>query len=142
VEATSLKYDDASWHFGGDFPPGSPKEFGGTHIGLFLRFCFTKGWAGELHTEEEPDAVKAVIQGEMTGTDFLFQYCDGKLTDEDFTNEGNAIAIEYYGDKGHYLNDYTENFGDLMYTAPESEHDFKRYSQMFETRLKSGELSS
>ena len=136
-----MKYDDASWHSGGEFPKDSPEEFGGTHIGLFLRFCFTKGWAGELHTEEEPDAVAAVVQSKMSGTDFLFQYCDGKLTDEDFTDEGNAIAMEYYGDKGHYLNDYAANFGDLMYTAPESAHDFKKYSKMFEERLASGDLS-
>jgi hypothetical protein len=137
-----LKYDDASWHSGGAFPSDSPEEFGGTHIGLFLRFCFTKGWASELHTDEESDAVKAAVQGTMSGTDFLFQYCDGKLTDEDFNDNGNAIAKQYYGDKGHYLNDYEANFGDLMYVAPESEHDFKKFAQMFEKRLASRDLSS
>src|SRR5262245_18646228 len=101
-----------------------------------------KGWAGELHTEEEPDAVAAVIQGTMSGTDFLFKYCDGKLTDEDFNDDGNAIAELYYGENGHYLNDYAANFADLMYTAPESAHDFNRYCRMFDERLASGELSS
>src|SRR5262249_10899633 len=137
---SSLKYDDAGWHSGGDFPADSPEEFAGTHIGLFLRFCFTKGWAGELHTEEEPDAVAAVVQGTMSGTDFLFQYCDGKLTDEDLNEEGNAIAEQYYGDNGQYLNDYAANFEDLLYTAPESVHDFKKYSQMIETRLTTRKL--
>lgn len=136
-----MKYDDATWHSGGDFPADSPAEFGGTHIGLFLRYCFSKGWAGELHTEDEPDAVKAVVEGRLSGTDFLFDYCDGKLTDEDFTDEGNAIAGEYYSDKGHYLSDYAAHFGDLMYTAPESKHDFKRFAQMIENRLASGNLS-
>jgi hypothetical protein len=100
-----------------------------------------KGWAGELHTEEEPEAVAALIQGTMSGTDFLFKYCDGKLTNEDLNDDGNAIAEQYYGDKGHYLNDYAANFADLMYTAPESAHDFKKYSQMFEKRLASGKLT-
>lgn len=137
-----MKYDDASWHYGGDFPSDSPQEFGGTHIGLFLRLCFMKGWAGELHTEGEPEAVAAVVQGTMSGTDFLFKYCDGKLTDEDFNDDGNAVAEQYYGKNGHYLNDYAANFAHLMYAAPEADHDFNKYSQMFEVRLASGELSS
>jgi len=78
----------------------------------------------------------------MPGTDFLFKYCDGKLTDEDFNDHGNAIAEQYYGENGHYLNDYAANFADLMYMAPESEHDFNKYTQMFEERLASGDLSS
>ncbi|MDY0918936.1 hypothetical protein [Pseudomonas viridiflava] len=27
-----MKYDDASWHYTGDFPADQPKEQGGTHI--------------------------------------------------------------------------------------------------------------
>jgi len=44
-----MKYDDASWHYGGDFPIGSPEEYGGTHIALFMKWCFVKGWAGDIH---------------------------------------------------------------------------------------------
>ncbi|MGN6544087.1 MAG: DUF7832 domain-containing protein [Aureliella sp.] len=136
------KYDDASWHHGGgDFPADSPDEYGGTHIGLFLRYCFTKGWAGELHTEEQPEAVAAVIDGTMSGTDFLFRYCDGKLTDEDLNAEGNAFAKKYYGKKGRYLGDYAQHFEDQVYLAPESAHDFAEFSKMIEARLASGKLT-
>ncbi|WP_265102660.1 hypothetical protein [Acinetobacter sp. 'aerobic (ED)'] len=31
-----MKYDDASWHYGGDFPADLPQEAGATHIGMFL----------------------------------------------------------------------------------------------------------
>ena len=30
------KYDDASWHYGGDFPKDLPIEAGATHTGMFL----------------------------------------------------------------------------------------------------------
>ena len=129
-----MKYDDATWHSGGDFPSGSPTQYGGTHIGLFLRWCFTKQWAGELHTEEEPEDVERVKVGEKSGTDFLFQWCDGKLTDEDLTEEGNAFVSWYYGKGGEYLNDYARRFSDKMYLAPESEHDFQLFSAMVERR--------
>jgi hypothetical protein len=136
-----VKYDDASYHSGGDFPEDSPQEYGGTHIGLFLRYCFTKGWAGDLHTSEAPGAVQAVIDGTLSGTEFLEHYCDDKLTNEDFTDEGNAFAMKYYGNDGYYLDDYAEHFGDLMYTASEAEHDFTKFTQMVDQRIASGKLS-
>lgn len=132
-----MKYDDASWHYRGDFPEDSPEEYGGTHIALFLKWCFAQGWAGELHLQEEPEDTQRVIGGQLSATEFFFKYCDGKLTDEDFNAEGNAFAEKYYGDEGLYLADYSKEFGDLMYIASEKEHDFNKFHTMLETRLKS-----
>lgn len=137
-----MKYDDASWHYEGEFPSNSPDQYGGTHIGLYLRYCFTKGWAGELHIDEEPEAVDAVIKGTMTGTEFFFKYCDGKFTDEDLNDEGNAFTAEYYGENGYFLGDYAAHFEDLMYVAPESQHDFAKFSKMVDERLHSGDWCS
>ncbi|MBB4844286.1 hypothetical protein HNP55_002822 [Paucibacter oligotrophus] len=135
------KYDDASWHYGGNFPQGQPDEHGGTHIALFLKWCFSKGWAGHLHLDEEPSAVEAVISGAMPATEFFFRYCDGKLTDESFNDAGNAFAERYYGDDGLYLSDYAEGFESLMYVAPESSHDFSKFSAILDSRLASGILT-
>lgn len=136
-----MKYDDASWHYGGDFPKDQPEENGGTHIALFLKWCFAKGWAGELHTEEEPEAVQAVVNGKLSATEFFFKYCDGKFTDEDLDERGNSFASKYYGDDGLYLEDYADAFGDLMYVAPEALHDFQKFSALLESRLASGVLT-
>jgi len=132
-----MKYDDASWHYGGTFPSNSPQEYGGTHIALFLKWCFTKGWAGDLHLQEEPEDTRKVINGTMPANEFLFKYCDGKLTNEDFNSAGNAFAEKYYGDDGLYLHDYSKQFKDLMYIAPESAHDFNKYAAMMDSRLQS-----
>ncbi|QLG86763.1 hypothetical protein HQ393_00080 [Chitinibacter bivalviorum] len=136
-----MKYDDASWHSGGNFPKQQPEEYGGTHIALFLKWCFIKGWAGELHQTEEPEAVTQVINDTLSATEFFFTYCDGKLTDETFNEVGNAFAAQYYGDDGLYLNDYAEHFEELMYVAPESDHDFAKYSAVLDARLKSNVLT-
>jgi hypothetical protein len=136
-----MKYDDASWHYGGTFPEGQPDEHGGTHIGLFMRWCFENGWAGQIHMDEEPDAVAEVILGSMSGTDFLFKFCDGKFIDEDLNDEGNAFAAQYFGDDGLYLDDYAEVFGDLMYVAPESAHDYERFAAMLHARRTGGILT-
>jgi hypothetical protein len=47
----------------------------------------------------------------MTGREFLFKACDGKLTDEDLSEEGNAFTADYYqrpsGELyGPFLTDY------------------------------------
>lgn len=136
-----MKYDDASWHSGGSFPEDAPEEYGGTHIALFLRWCFTEGWAGEIHLTEEPVETQRVIDGTLPATDFLFKYCDGKLTSEELNEAGNAFAREYYGDDGLYLDDYAENFGELMYSAPEQEHDFATFVAVLAQRNQSGVLT-
>lgn len=137
-----MKYDDASWHYGAEsFPKDQPEEHGATHIALFLRWCFTKGWAGEVHISEEPDDVQRVINGSMTATEFFFKYCDGKLTDEDFNAEGNAFAGKYYGDGGLYLEDYQNHFGECEYVVPELNHDFAKFSMVLERRFASGVLT-
>lgn len=136
-----MKYDDASWHYGGDFPPDSPHELGGTHIALYLKWCFSKGWAGALHLVHEPEDTKRVITGELSATDFLFKYCDEKLTDESLNSEGNEITAQYYGEDGLYLDDYAEHFSDLMYVVPESGHDYHKFASVLDSRLASGVLT-
>ena len=139
--STIVKYDDASWHCGGDFPKGQPEEHGGTHIALFLKWCFMKGWAGKHHLDSEPEAVAAVIAGKLSATDFFFEYCDGKLVSDMLNEAGNTFAQRYYGDDGLYLNDYGSGFGELMYVAGEPAHDFDKFSAMLEARFASGVLT-
>lgn len=137
-----MKYDDASWHYGADFyPEDQPDEHGATHIALFLRWCFSKGWAGALHLEDEPEDVQRVIEGTLSATDFLFKYCDGKLTNASLSAEGNRFAEQYYGRDGLYPGDYAQHFAQFEYVAPESAHDFVKFSSVLEARLQSGLLT-
>ena len=97
--------------------------------------------AGELHAEEEPAAVAAVVKGEISATEFFFKYCDGKFTDEDLNEAGNAFAKQYYGEDGLYLSDYAESFGNFMYLKPENGHDFAKFSSMMQARFEDGPLT-
>lgn len=135
-----MKYHDASWHYGGDFPQGSPNEFGATHIALFLKWCFCKGWIGDLHKEDAPDEVERLVSGQLSATEFFLMHCDGKLTNEDLSAEGNAFAEKYYGENGLYLTDYATHFGEFMYVAPEAAHNYEQFTAMIDDRLKSGVL--
>jgi hypothetical protein len=104
-----MKYDDASWHYGGDFPSDLPNEAGATHAGMFLAWCILKGLGGELFTEEEPELVLALRNRQTTPGRFFLRNCDGKLTDEDLNEQGNAFASAYFNlESGEFLADYDE----------------------------------
>jgi hypothetical protein len=107
-----MKYDDASWHYGGDFPDDLPEEAAATHIGMFLAWAITNDLAGELHLGDSQDSIQKVKNRSMTGREFLLKECDEKFTDEDLNEEGNLFAQYYYeGEDDHYgkyLADYEE----------------------------------
>ncbi|HST59837.1 MAG TPA: hypothetical protein VLK84_14130 [Longimicrobium sp.] len=133
-----MKYDDASWHSGGDFPADSPEELGGTHIALILKWCFIKGWAGEVHREDSADDLDRMLRGELSATDYFFMWCDGKFTDEDLNAEGNAFMRACYH---ACVSDYEREFAREMYVVDEAAHDFNRFSEMMETRYRSSTAS-
>src|SRR6476619_4811260 len=105
-----MAYDQVDWHYGAQgFAEDLPPEAGGVHIGMFLAWAFNKGFEGELHRTEAPDAVAMLRNREITGCQYLFKYCDEKFWKDDLNEEGNAFAQFYYGDGenfGHYMNDY------------------------------------
>jgi hypothetical protein len=102
-----MAYDRADWHHGGNYPKDLPSENGGTHIGMFLAWVIMNGFEGEELKEDNPAAVAALRARAMTGRQFLFRNCDGKLSDVDLNEEVNAFAKYYYSHpKFHYLEDY------------------------------------
>ena len=108
------KYDDASWHYGGNYPQDLPNENGATHIGFFLTWCIDSDLISEFQIEEAGDDIEKVKNRTSTGTDFLINYCDEKFTEEDLNELGNEFANDYYNDEtefgkqyGSYLNDYS-----------------------------------
>lgn len=106
-----MKYDDASWHFEGDFPSDLPPEAGATHIGMFLAWAILRRLEGERLTEDCADSLERVRQRALTGAQFLLAECDGKLTDEELDDLGNEFAKFYLGTPdadGDYTGDYSD----------------------------------
>ena len=92
------KYDDASWHYGGDFPDDLPEENGATHIGMFLTWCIDNDLLSEEQIEDSEDEIESVKNRKMTGAEFLIDICDEKFTDYDLNDIGNEFATDYYED--------------------------------------------
>ena len=133
-----MAYDKAEWHLD-DWPEDVPEENAGTHIGLFLAWCFKQGFAGELHTDDVPRQVREVVTGKMTGREFLTRYCDGAFTDEDLNDEGNAFAAAYY-ETEDYLEDFEELFVNSrtksVYHVQDTPASLKRISTVLNRRFK------
>jgi hypothetical protein len=123
-----MKYDDASWHYGGDYPKGLPPENGATHIGMFLAWIIEHGLEGELQREEAAKELAAVRKRKMTGAQFLLAVCDEKLTDDDLSDEGNRFTAAYFAKK--YIDDYSRVFGDEVESLYELADTWANYDRL------------
>ncbi|MCC6287215.1 MAG: hypothetical protein IT249_04965 [Chitinophagaceae bacterium] len=112
-----MKYDDASWHYGGDFPESLSNENGATHIGMFLTWMIDNDFLSEEQEEECRESIKLVKSRILSGSEFLIKELDEVLTDEDLNEIGNLFSADYYDEKsqfstlkGNYLLDYQKVF--------------------------------
>jgi hypothetical protein len=107
-----LKYDDASWHYGGDFPAGLPDSAGGIHIGIFLSWMFVNGYAAD--EDEFDDLLQIIKDRSMPPGKFMCDRCGEKLVDAWFNEKGNEFAGHYYAneeEQGNYFYDLTDQLG-------------------------------
>jgi hypothetical protein len=139
-----MKYDDASWHYGGDFPPGLPESKGATHIAMFISWAILNGMLSDLHRVDFSDDLEKLRRQEVTPGEWFLSVCDGKFTDEDLNREGNQFAAAYYanGDglhtsPGSYLADYDHAFSgsETLYHVPDTWETQVIVSQFIQRRL-------
>ncbi len=140
-----MKYDDASWHYGGDFPSHLQNEAGATHIAMFVAWCALNGLAGEIHTSESPDLLAELRARAVTPTQWFIAACDEKFTDEDLNDQGNAFARAYYGSgngmasgPNAYATDYSRVFSDAgsLYEVSDTWLSYDRLAPKIAQRLR------
>ncbi len=133
------KYDDASWHYGGEFPADLADEAGATHIGMFLAWALLTG----LGSAEHAGAVEALRSRRVTPGQYLLDACDEKLTSDDFNSEGNSFALEYYAlddaSSRGFIDDYDEGVGGAwptLYHVPDTWATYDALAPLLERRLR------
>ena len=99
--------DRADWHYGNDFPENLPEENSGTHIGMYLNWIIDSNLISEFHRRESKTGIEKVKSGKITGRDFLFEYCDGKLWKEELNKIGFEFTESYYT-SNQYFEDYAK----------------------------------
>ena len=134
----AMKYDDASWHSGGDFPTDLPPEAGATHTGMFVAWCLLSGLAGDIHLEDLREGIPTLTARSITPGAFFLSSCDGKFTDEDLNDQGNAFTRSYFDfSSGKYLNDYCRALGisiHRIYYAADTWKNFDRLRPVLDKR--------
>lgn len=141
-----MKYDDAAWHYGGDFPKELPKEAGATHIGMFVAWAFLSGLTGSVHLEDIPEELQRLRTRQVTPGRFFMRVCDGKFTDEDLDDRGNAFASHYLNHQhGGYLQDYEATLGGdapTLYHVADTWDNFDRLKPVLDRRFSEWTLTS
>jgi hypothetical protein len=110
-----MKYEDVSWHnTAAEYPKGLPRQAAGTHTGMFLVWALLGDLGSTLHAGR----LAQLRARDVTPGAFFFDECDGKLTDEDLSAEGNAFAKAYFDpESGRYVRDYDALLCDGLQSA-------------------------
>jgi hypothetical protein len=131
------KYDDASWHYGGDFPEGLPEKNGATHTGMFLNWCVANDLVSEELKEDAYDEIEKLKRREITGAEFILESMDGKFSEYDLNDMGNAFARDYYVDEtdfadkfSSFATDYINLFDSI---AEESDFEYETFYHIEDT---------
>lgn len=121
------KYDDASWHYGGDFPEGLAEKNGVTHTGMFINWCIDKGLASKELLEDSQEEIERLKRREITGAEFVMDAMDGKFSEYDLNAMGNAFAEDYYKDETDFGNKFSSFADDYvnLFDAKAEENDYE-----------------
>ena len=135
-----MKYDDATWHSGGNFPPDLPPSAAGTHTGMFMAWAFLSGMASRIAAANLAERMHQLESRAVTPGAFYLETCGGKFLDEDLNEEGNAFARAYFDfADGQYLADYDATLGsDLgdIYRVADTWENFDRLKGILDSRYR------
>ena len=135
-----MKYDDASWHYGGNFPSDLSDSAGATHTGMFLAWAFLSGLAGEDIVDGMPDAIAPLQNRTITPGEFFLTQWDGKFIDDDLNDLGNEFAKSYFDfESGDYLTDYESTVGanyTSLYYVPDTWETYDALKLVLDERFR------
>ena len=135
--------DRMDWHYADNFPKNLPEENSGTHIGFYLTWIIQNDLIGEMHSEDSPDEIQTIKSREMTGREFLIDFCDGKFWDDDLNEEGLDFTLYYYTGKStstfkNYMDDYCHVLGknnDSIYAVDNSWENYDKIKPVLDERF-------
>ena len=131
LKVENMKYDDCSWHINDKFPSDLPREAALTHTGMFMGWAIDAGLESELLKENFSSELQKFKNREITGSKFLSLCCDGKLTSDDFNDDGNLFAKSYYA-SDKYIGDYDDVCDDDCETIFHVKDSWENYQKVKE----------
>lgn len=130
-------YDNASWHYGGDFPEELPEKNGATHTGMFLNWCINNYLISKEFKEDIKDGIEKIKRREITGAELVMDFMDGKFSEYDLNDMGNAFAQDYYKDETDFVNlfsSFADDYVNLFDTkAEENDYEYETFYHIEDT---------
>ena len=124
-------YDEASLHYGGEWPVGLPKIQAYVHTGFYMGWIIKSGLYSEQFGKDYKDEIAQFSQRTITGPQ-LYQAAGGRFTSDMLNDIGNAFTSEYFDlAEGRYLKDYGHLLADVQETAyhvPDTWESYDRIS--------------
>lgn len=113
-------YDQANYHYGGDFPGDLDHFQAYVHTGMYLGWLIDNNLVSGDFMENLHHEIHAFKDRTLTGTKIYESCCDGILMLEDLTEEANRFSLQYFDfEHGQYLQDYDAV---LAYNLPSAYH--------------------
>jgi hypothetical protein len=132
-------YDDAVYHQGA--PAFLNKQLNplgaGTHIGMYLAWIIVNRLESFQLRQTAASPVEEVRSQQMTGRDFLFAHCDGRMTSDHLNKEATLFTDAYYVDT--YLQDYEDVLvkkASGTYAVADSWANYERLAKVMDKRLR------
>ncbi len=135
----AIIYDDASYHEGAPafLNKRLKRESSGTHIGMYLAWIIMSRLESFQLRQTVADPIEQLRSRQITGRDFLFAHCAGKLSSDVLNPEANAFTQHYY--ENQYLRDYDNILlGQLnsTYLIPCTWPNYNRIAACIDQRLR------
>ena len=133
-----LIYDDAVYHQGAVafLTKRLNPHNAGTHIGMYLAWIIQMRLESFQLRQTVAAAVEEVRNKQLTGREFLFAHCNGRLASEALNKEAQAFTDFYYVEQ--YLHDYDNVLvkkAASSYTVADSWANFERLTKVMDQRL-------
>ena len=135
----SVIYDDAVYHQGATsfLTKRLNPHNGGTHIGMYLAWVILNRLESFQLRQAAASPVEEVRSKQMSGRDFLFSHCEGKLTSDALNKEAQAFTAVYY--EAEYLRDYEDILvakATATYMVEDSWANYERLAVVMDRRLR------
>lgn len=147
-QVINSKFDDASWHYGNDFPEDLAQENASTHIGMYMKWCINNDLISSELKEDSQVGIDSIKNNTMSGVKFINSYSDGKFLSSDLSDIGRKFTNDYYeGDSdfskrnGSYFDDYSTIFEKIIdeksvYHVEDSEQNYLLIKAKIDSRFK------
>jgi predicted DNA-binding WGR domain protein len=101
-------FDNASWHYGGDFPCELDSHQAYIHTGFFIGWLLRKKLFTSEFQKDNIEGISKFLRKDITAPEFYKVYMDGKFMSYELNDQGIAFTIYYFDtdfSKSMYLDD-------------------------------------